>query len=134
MTTFFLRPTLPVLLTLTAGFVDTAGFLAVQGLFTSHVTGNFVTLGAALVLGTSGVLAKLMALPMFCLVVFATRVVTLTVTAGPWSPLRLLLGLKVVLLITGAVLAIHLGPFRSGDGWQAILTGMTLVAAMAIQN
>ena len=29
---------------------------------------------------------------------------------------------------------IHLGPFQSGDGWPAILTGMTLVAAMAIQN
>jgi uncharacterized membrane protein YoaK (UPF0700 family) len=27
-----------------------------------------------------------------------------------------------------------LGPFASGDGWAALLTGMTLVAAMAIQN
>ena len=26
------------------------------------------------------------------------------------------------------------GPFASGDGWQAILTGMTLVSAMAVQN
>jgi uncharacterized membrane protein YoaK (UPF0700 family) len=129
-----IKPSLPVLLSVNGGYVDTAGFLALQGLFTSHVTGNFVTLGAALVLGTSGVLAKLMALPMFCIVVFATRVVTLTVTAGSWSAMRLLLGLKVVLLITGAALAIHLGPFHSGDGWQAILTGMTLVAAMAIQN
>jgi uncharacterized membrane protein YoaK (UPF0700 family) len=129
-----IKPSLPVLLSVNGGYVDTAGFLALQGLFTSHVTGNFVTLGAALVLGTSGVLAKLMALPMFCIVVFATRVVTLTVTAGAWSAMRLLLGLKVVLLITGAALAIHLGPFHSGDGWQAILTGMTLVAAMAIQN
>ena len=129
-----IKPSLPVLLSVNGGYVDTAGFLALQGLFTSHVTGNFVTLGAALVLGTSGVLAKLMALPMFCIVVFATRVVTLTLTTGPWSPLRLLLGLKVVLLITGAVLAIHLGPFHSGDGWQAILTGRRLVAASAMQN
>ena len=43
---------LPLLLSLNAGFVDTAGFLALQGLFTAHVTGNFVTLGASLVLGT----------------------------------------------------------------------------------
>jgi uncharacterized membrane protein YoaK (UPF0700 family) len=44
-----------------------------QGLFTAHVTGNFVTLGASLVLGTSGALAKLLALPVFCAVVIAAR-------------------------------------------------------------
>jgi uncharacterized membrane protein YoaK (UPF0700 family) len=43
------------LLGFVAGFVDTAGFLGLQGLFTAHVTGNFVTLGATLVLGTHGV-------------------------------------------------------------------------------
>src|SRR4051794_31144571 len=53
------RPPLPLLLSLNAGFVDTAGFLALQGLFTAHVTGNFVTLGASLVFGTSGAVAKL---------------------------------------------------------------------------
>jgi uncharacterized membrane protein YoaK (UPF0700 family) len=129
-----MKPSLPVLLSVTGGYVDTAGYLALQGLFTSHVTGNFVTLGAALVLGTSGVLAKLLALPMFCAVVFATRLASLLVPAGGGSTMRLLLGCKVLLLIAGAVLAIHLGPFQSGDGWQAIVTGMTLIAAMAIQN
>ena len=67
------RLTLPLLLSLNAGFVDTAGFLALQGLFTAHVTGNFVTLGASLVLGTSGAVAKLLALPVFCVVVMAVR-------------------------------------------------------------
>ena len=57
------RPLLPLVLSLNAGYVDTAGFLALQGLFTAHVTGNFVTLGASLVLGTSGAVAKLLALP-----------------------------------------------------------------------
>ena len=68
-----LRLVLPLLLSFNAGFVDTAGFLALQGLFTAHVIGNFVTLGASLVLGTSGALAKLLALPVFCAVVIAAR-------------------------------------------------------------
>jgi len=45
---------MPILPSVTAGYVDTAGYSALQGLFTAHVTGNFVTLGASLVSGTSG--------------------------------------------------------------------------------
>jgi hypothetical protein len=36
-------PAMPVLLSVTAGYVDTAGYLALQRLFIAHVTGNFVT-------------------------------------------------------------------------------------------
>src|SRR5580692_551330 len=126
--------TLPLLLSLNAGFVDTAGFLALQGLFTAHVTGNFVTLGASLVLGTSGAVAKLLALPVFCTVVIATRLLSSALLRRKHPGLRIILGAKVVLLIAGAALAIHFGPFGNGDAWQAVVTGMVLVAAMAIQN
>jgi uncharacterized membrane protein YoaK (UPF0700 family) len=129
-----LRVTLPLLLSLNAGFVDTAGFLALQGLFTAHVTGNFVTLGASLVLGTSGAIAKLLALPVFCVVVIATRLLSSALLRRTLPALKVLLSLKVILLIAGAVLAIRLGPFPNGDAWQAVVTGMVLVAAMAIQN
>jgi uncharacterized membrane protein YoaK (UPF0700 family) len=126
--------TLPLLLSLNAGFVDTAGFLALQGLFTAHVTGNFVTLGASLVLGTSGAVAKLLALPVFCIVVIAIRLLSSALLRRKLPALRIILSLKVVLLVAGAILAIHLGPFKNGDAWQAVVTGMVLVAAMAIQN
>jgi uncharacterized membrane protein YoaK (UPF0700 family) len=129
-----LRPTLPLLLSLNAGFVDTAGFLALQGLFTAHVTGNFVTLGASLVLGTSGAVAKLLALPVFCVVVILTRLLSSALLQANRPALKIILGLKVMLLIAGAVLAIRLGPFGNGDAWQAVTTGTVLVAAMAIQN
>jgi uncharacterized membrane protein YoaK (UPF0700 family) len=46
----------------------------------------------------------------------------------------MILALKVALLMVEAALAIHFGPFNNGDAWQAVLTGMVLVAAMAIQN
>jgi len=128
------RPVLPLFLSFNAGFVDTAGFLALQGLFTAHVTGNFVTLGASLALGTSGVIAKLLALPVFCVVVIASRLFGTWLSNRKARAFEMLLGVKIVLLIAGAVLAIHFGPFHDGDSREAITTGMLLVAAMAIQN
>jgi uncharacterized membrane protein YoaK (UPF0700 family) len=129
-----MKLSLPLLLSLNGGYVDTAGFLALHGLFTTHVTGNFVTLGAALVLGTSGAVAKLLALPVFCVVVVGVRLLSVVLVAKQLPALRTILGFQVALLIVGAALAIGLGPFDSGDGWAAVFTGMTLVAAMAIQN
>src|SRR5258708_6356891 len=129
-----MKPSLPVLLSVNGGYVDAAGYLALHGLFSTHVTGNFVTLGASFVLGTSGALAKLLALPMFCIVVLGVRLLSVALVAKRLPAFRTILGLKVALLTTGAVLAIGFGPFDSGDGWAALLTGMALVAAMAIQN
>jgi uncharacterized membrane protein YoaK (UPF0700 family) len=128
-----MRPTLPTLLSFNAGYVDTAGYLALQGLFTAHVTGNFVTIGAALVLGSSGVVAKLLALPVFCLVIVATRLVSFNLPQR-WPVLETMLTLKLLLLLVAAVLAIGMGPFANGDSAPAIIMGMTLVSAMAIQN
>ena len=128
------KATLPLLLSLNAGYVDTAGFLALQGLFSAHVTGNFVTLGAALALGTSGAIAKLLALPTFCAVVIAARLLNTLLAKRHQRVFEVLLALKVLLLIIGAALAIRLGPFQDSDSWEAVLTGMVLVAAMAIQN
>jgi uncharacterized membrane protein YoaK (UPF0700 family) len=128
------RATLPLLLSFNGGYVDTAGFLALQGLFTAHVTGNFVTLGASLVLGTSGALAKLLALPMFCAVVIAVRLLNTALSNRHRRAREVLITLKILLLIAGATLAIRFGPFQDANSAQAVLTGMVLVGAMAIQN
>ena len=128
------KATLPLLLSLNAGYVDTAGFLALQGLFTAHVTGNFVTLGASLALGTSGAIAKLLALPIFCAVVIATRLLNTVLSERHRAAFETLIALQVLFLVIGAALAIGFGPFHDTDSWQAVLTGMVLVGAMAIQN
>jgi len=128
------RFNVPVCMSANAGYVDTAGFLALQGLFTAHVTGNFVTLGAALVQGSTGALAKLLALPVFCLVIVAARLLAPVLPRMGLPILRTMLALQCVLLLVGAVLAIELTPGHHGDDWQDVLTGMVLVAAMAIQN
>ncbi len=129
-----MKPSLPILLSVNGGFVDAAGYLALHGLFTTHVTGNFVTLGASWVLGTSGALAKLLALPLFCLVVLVVRLLSGVLIAKRLPALRTILGLKLALLTAAAVLALVYGPFDDGDRAAAVMTGMMLVAAMAIQN
>jgi uncharacterized membrane protein YoaK (UPF0700 family) len=125
---------IPGLLSFNAGFVDTAGFVALQGLFTAHVTGNFVTLGAALVFGTHGIIAKLVALPEFVLVVVAARVLGSVFRKYGLDALALLLGLEAIFLIGFFVLAVTLGPFPDSDAPAALLVGFAGIAAMAIQN
>lgn len=120
------------LLGFNAGYVDTAGFLALQGLFTAHVTGNFVTLGAALAHGTSGALSKLVALPVFCLLVIVSRLVSSRMAEQ--SSMRVLLPIKAIFLSVAAAIMIVSGPFADSDALPAFSAGVVLVAAMAIQN
>ncbi len=122
------------LLSFNGGFVDTAGFLGLQGLFTAHVTGNFVTLGATLVMGTHGVIAKLLALPEFVLIVALARVAGTALRRAELPALPILLVVKVCFLLAFFVLAVTLGPFPDSDGLGALLTGFAGIAAMAIQN
>jgi uncharacterized membrane protein YoaK (UPF0700 family) len=129
-----MKISIPKVLTFNGGYVDTAGFLALQGLFTAHVTGNFVTIGASLAHGTSGIVAKMMALPMFCIVVGLVRFSSDYLSRLGATFLNMLAAIKIGLLIMAAILAIRFGPFRDGDSAMAIITGMTLVAGMAIQN
>lgn len=128
------RPWVVNLLSFNGGFVDTAGFLGLQGLFTAHVTGNFVTLGAALVFGTHGVIAKLVALPEFIAVAVLARLIGAAMRAWRWPDLRILLGVKVALLLAFFLLAVRFGPFPDSDSPLALLTGFAAIAAMAIQN
>jgi uncharacterized membrane protein YoaK (UPF0700 family) len=47
-------------LSFVGGFVDVVGFIALFGLFTAHVTGNFIMLGLEMVHATKLAIAKLL--------------------------------------------------------------------------
>jgi uncharacterized membrane protein YoaK (UPF0700 family) len=128
------RFSVAALLSFNGGFVDTAGFLGLQGLFTAHVTGNFVTLAATLVSGTHGVVAKLLALPEFIIVVALARVAGSALRANALPALPILLFTKVGLLLAFFLLAVGFGPFPDSDSPAALLTGFAGVAGMAVQN
>jgi uncharacterized membrane protein YoaK (UPF0700 family) len=131
----FAGPTaIAALLSFNGGFVDTAGFLGLAGLFTAHVTGNFVTLGAALVMGSHGVIGKILALPEFILVIALARLAGAAMRARQAPVMRILLAAEVALLFAFFLLAVTLGPFANPDSPAALLTGFAGIAAMAIQN
>jgi uncharacterized membrane protein YoaK (UPF0700 family) len=121
-------------LSFNGGYVDTIGFLALQGLFTAHVTGNFVTLGVSIVHGTSGALAKLLALPVFAVVVGITQLSAVALNRRGLASLHLLMIAHTLLLALFFACAICFGPFKDGDSLAVLITGMIGVSAMAVQN
>src|SRR5215813_2098923 len=62
---------LPTLLSVIAGMVDLIGFLSL-GIFTAHITGNIVVIGALLVRHNRVNPAQILAIPVFILAVAAT--------------------------------------------------------------
>lgn len=122
------------LLSFNGGFVDTAGYLGLAGLFTAHVTGNFVTLGAALVHGSHGIVGKILALPEFIAVIALARLAGTALRALNLPAMQILLGVKVALLLAFFLLAVRFGPFPDANTPMALLTGFAGVAAMAMQN
>ncbi|TPL43578.1 DUF1275 family protein [Mesorhizobium sp. B2-4-6] len=128
------RLPLPILLSFNGGYVDTVGFVALAGLFTAHVTGNFVTLGASIALGTGGALSKLLALPVFCIVILLVRLLSQRLERSRKPVMTVLLWLKLIHFIIAATFAQIHGPFDDGNSLAAFAIGMVLVSAMAIQN
>ena len=123
------------MLSFNAGYVDTASFLAIHGLFAAHVTGNFVTLGAALVSNNhAGAWAKLSALPMFCLTIFLVKLLDQFCIQRSKASYPTLLKIMLLCFILAGAISVFYLPFPMGDIWASFTVGMLLVAAMAIQN
>jgi len=122
------------LLAFVAGYVDVVGFSALFGLFTAHVTGNFVMIGLELAGSGQGVLAKLLALPMFVLAVASTKLVVAALTRRGVAPLRPLLLAQAVLLLAFMVAGLLALPIQSADAPATIAVGLIGVAAMGVQN
>lgn len=126
--------TVSAVLSLNTGYVDTAGLLALERLFTAHVMGNFVTFAAKAMGGTSAGISQLLAIPTFCLVVVLVRLLRLRLPRAEPQTLRRVLVLKSALLTVAAGLALRYGPFADGDSGWALATGMTLVTPIGQAN
>ncbi|MBN9288596.1 MAG: DUF1275 domain-containing protein [Gammaproteobacteria bacterium] len=128
------KATLLFLLSMTAGAVDTIGFLALGGLFAAHITGNIVILAAHFVTGKFSQTGPLLAVPVFMIVLGIVTLIAGRMERAGFSLLSPLLVLQLLLLFGALLLGITLGPFKNIDGLAAVSTGMFAVAAMAAQS
>ena len=124
-----------ILLSFVASYVDTAVFVGLFGLFTSHVTGNFVLIGAALVHHADGVETKLLALPVFVLAIAATVLAVRALERRGRRPLPPLLIAEAFFLVISACAPTLMGSaIRPENSAAAMVTGMLAVFAMGLQN
>ncbi len=122
------------LLSFLAGYADTVGFVGLGGLFTAHVTGNFVLLGYALVGPVQGIVPKLLAFPVFVLGIAGTRLLVARWQRQGRPALRLAMLAQAILLAASGACAWLNGPVTAPDAPLALACGMLCVAAMAAQN
>ncbi len=128
-----LEKRLPTLLSVIAGMVDLTGFLSLGNLFTAHITGNLVVVGALVVRRGRINPAQILAIPVFILAVAATWL--LARASGRRGPglLRLLLLVQFLLLTCVLVFSVITNPSANPHGLMAGVAAMMAVSAMACQ-
>jgi uncharacterized membrane protein YoaK (UPF0700 family) len=123
------------MLSFLAGYADTVGFVALGGLFTAHVTGNFVLLGYALVGPVQGIVPKLLAFPVFVLAIAITRLLIARWQRGGQPALSRSMLLQMGLLAASSACAFAWSmmadgtPVKRFDAPLPLACGMLAVAA-----
>jgi uncharacterized membrane protein YoaK (UPF0700 family) len=129
------RIRLIALLSFVAGFVDTAGFVALFGLFTAYITGNLSVLAAEFVRQGEKTAARILILPVFILTVAGTTLyIRHHSERGSGNLLQRALALQTALLLLALAVALALGPPQHPNGSTMLIVGPLMVTAMAVQN
>ncbi len=123
-----------VTLSVTAGCTDVIGFLSLNGLFTAHITGNLVMLAAHIAGGIQAQITKILAVPVFVVVISLTILLASGLEAIGVASLRPLLLLQFLLLAGFTVLCAATGPHVDPNSKDVVVAGMLGVSAMAVQN
>jgi uncharacterized membrane protein YoaK (UPF0700 family) len=118
-----------------AGYVDTLGFVALFGLFTAHVTGNFVLIGAGFAGYGQGLVVKLFAFPGFIAGVVLSRALVRAQSGQEQSARRVrsLYAVQAVLLFGFCAAGVHASPVTPDDV-STIVSGVIGAPAMGVQN
>ncbi len=124
-----------IALSFLAGYVDTLGFIALFGLFTAHVTGNFILIGAALANpGHMSLLLKFLAFPAFILGVAVMPLLVAWTKQRNIRGLPLAYGLQLVLLAAFMLFGMASMPLGDTPSNLAMAAGLFGAAAMGVHS
>jgi uncharacterized membrane protein YoaK (UPF0700 family) len=123
---------LPTLLSLIAGMVDVIGFLSF-GIFTAHVTGNIVVMGALVVRHNRVNPAQILAIPVFIVAVAATWLVAKASSRHGIGLMRSLLLIQFLLITCVLIFSAITKPSADPRGLMATIAAMIAVTAMGCQ-
>jgi uncharacterized membrane protein YoaK (UPF0700 family) len=124
---------LPTLLSVIAGMVDLTGFLTLGNLFTAHITGNLVVVGALVVRRGRIHPPQILAIPVFILAVGAIWLVAKASGRRGPNLRRLLLLIQFLLLTSLLIFSVITRPSADPHGLMAGMAAMIAVSAMACQ-
>jgi uncharacterized membrane protein YoaK (UPF0700 family) len=124
---------LPTLLSVIAGMVDLTGFLSLGNLFTAHITGNLVVIGALVVRRGRINPPQILAIPVFILAVGATWLLARASGRRGTDLRRVLLLIQFLLLTSLLIFSVITRPSADPHGLMAGVAAMIAVSAMACQ-
>ena len=123
---------LPTLLSVIAGMVDLIGFLSL-GIFTAHVTGNIVVVGALIVRHNRVNPAQILAIPAFILAVAVTWLIAKASGRRGTGLTRPLLLTQFLLITCVLIFSAITKPSANPHGLMATIAAMSAVTAMGCQ-
>ena len=123
---------LPTVLSVIAGMVDLIGFLSL-GIFTAHVTGNIVVVGALIVRHNRVNPAQILAIPVFILAVALTWLIAKASGRSGTGLMRLLLLIQFLLITCLLIFSVITKPSADPRGLMGTIAAMIAVTAMGCQ-
>src|SRR5262245_35035271 len=123
---------LPTLLSVIAGMVDLIGLLSL-GIFTAHITGNIVVIGALIARHNRVNPAQILAIPVFILAVAVTWLIAKASGRRGTGLMRLLLLIQFLLITCLLIFSVITKPFADPHGLMATIAAMIAVTAMGCQ-
>ena len=122
-----------MILSFVAGYADTSTFVGADGLFSAHVTGNFVMFAYDIVTNqTAGSWAKLIAFPVFILAVFVSTLIISQINDDKRAVKRLMI-IEGFLLIIAGLTAWFYRYENTASGLKEFIP-MFVVFALGLQN